>query len=78
MTDKLSHEMEAKKNSVSTMGATHEKQIEAINIDNIFIPEYQPQADSKEAKRRPWESRPETSVKTTLRSPDVGTMSYQA
>jgi len=34
--------MKAKKNSVSTMRAKHEKQIEAINIDNIFIPEYQP------------------------------------
>ena len=42
LTDKLSHEMKAKKNSVSTMRAKHEKQIEAINIDNIFIPEYQP------------------------------------
>ena len=42
LTDTLLHEMKAKKNSVSTMGATHEKQIEAINIDNIFIPECQP------------------------------------
>ena len=42
LVDNLSHEMKAKKNSVSTMGAKHEKQIEAIDIDNIFIPEYQP------------------------------------
>ena len=41
LNDNLSHELEAIKNSVSTMGAMHEKQIEAIDIDNIFIPECQ-------------------------------------
>ena len=41
LADDLSHELKAMKNSVSTMGAMHEKQIEAIDIDNIFIPEYQ-------------------------------------
>ena len=40
LTDNLSHELEAMQNSVSTMGAMHEKQIEAIRIDNIS-PEYQ-------------------------------------
>jgi hypothetical protein len=40
LADDLSHELKAMQNFVSTMGAMHEKQIEAIRIDNIF-PEYQ-------------------------------------
>ena len=40
LTDNLSHEMEAMQNFVSTIGAMHEKKIEAMHIDNIF-PEYQ-------------------------------------
>ena len=39
-TDNLSHEMKAIQNFVSTIGAMHEKKIEAMHIDNIF-PEYQ-------------------------------------
>ena len=39
LADDLSHEMEAMKNSVATMGAMHEKQIKANHVDNIF-PEY--------------------------------------
>ena len=35
----VSHETKAKKHSVSTMGAMREKQIEAIDIENILIPE---------------------------------------
>ena len=40
LTDNLSHEMKAMQNFVSTIGAMHEKKIEAMHIDNIF-PEYQ-------------------------------------
>ena len=40
LNDDISYELKAMKNFVTTMGAMHEKQIEAIRIDNIF-PEYQ-------------------------------------
>ena len=40
LADDLSHELKAMKSFVATMGAMHEKQIEAIHVDNIFIPEY--------------------------------------
>ena len=37
----LSHELKAMKNSVATMEARHEKQIEARHVDNIcIIPDY--------------------------------------
>jgi hypothetical protein len=39
LTDNLSHEMKAMQNVVSTIGAMHEKKIEAMHIDNIF-PEF--------------------------------------
>jgi hypothetical protein len=35
-TDNLSHEMKARQNFVSMIGAMHEKKIEAMHIDNIF------------------------------------------
>ena len=38
-TDNLWHEMKAMQNVVSTIGAMHEKKIEAMHIDNIF-PEF--------------------------------------